>query len=707
MSSVTQNNAASVMLPSQRVARSLRLRAEARLRKRLAALDKTGSTNAEQELNELRINQIEIELLSEEFSRLRRKISNKCLAHYEQEASQFSYYFLGRDGRILDAQRHACATGSLGDYVQPAQRERFRQFLVEVFESNAIKTGAFSFVPPGRRKKSCARLPQHASIEAVVDDSRQYCLAVLEDITAIKYAEEREKVSNAALAMLDKTIAASRNEIFVLDAATLRFTFANQRALENLGYTMEELSSLDAGDIQTPVSASETHEVIAFVASHRKSTKKLKAVYKRKNGSLYPVEMYLQYFEHDAARHVIVIALDTSSQYAIESKLKSIVESAGAIIWATDTNFELTFVSDQIQDILGYVPQQLIGYSLSDLFDASFFHEYDWAQIKDGLDRVTSDGVKIFNQTCRAKHVDGTWRWLNVNMTPVRALDGQVSQVVGVMHDIHAQKQAEEDLRQLNLLLDNRVHEEIKKNSEKDFLLRRQAGLAAMGEMIGNIAHQWRQPINSLGLIISDLEDAAIYGECDLKYIQTAAGKTKKIIQKMSSTIDDFRHFFRADKNIETFSLAKVTGECLNLLDASLRNNNITVILNEEHEVFVSGYANEYSQAVLNILSNAKDAIAGRKGVAGKIVVEIGEDGDYGVHSIIDNGGGIPADVMHRIFEPHFTTKEQGVGIGLYMALVTVEKNMKGKISVENVGEGAKFSLYLPKTRKGGPIVSH
>jgi len=114
----------------------------------------------------------------------------------------------------------------------------------------------------------------------------------------------------------------------------------------------------------------------------------------------------------------------------------------------------------------------------------------------------------------------------------------------GVMHDIHAQKLAEEALLQLNQELDSRVRDEIQKNMDKDLLLQRQARLAGMGEMIGNIAHQWRQPINSLGLILSDLEDASLYGECNLAYIQTAVSKSKNIIQKMSSTIDDFRHFF-------------------------------------------------------------------------------------------------------------------------------------------------------------------
>ncbi|MEI7842781.1 MAG: HAMP domain-containing sensor histidine kinase [Gallionellaceae bacterium] len=269
------------------------------------------------------------------------------------------------------------------------------------------------------------------------------------------------------------------------------------------------------------------------------------------------------------------------------------------------------------------------------------------------------------------------------------------------MHDIHAQKQMEEELLQLNRDLDSRVQEEIQKNKDKDLLLERQSRLASMGEMIGNIAHQWRQPINSLGLILSDLEDASLYGECDLAYIQSAVGKSKKVIQKMSSTIDDFRHFFRNDKSRGVFSLRQVTDECLNLVGASIKNSNINIVVRGEHEVLVNGYANEYSQALLNILINARDAIVEGKIAAGEIVIEMGEDGDEGVLAVTDNGGGIAPEIIHKIFEPHFTTKAQGVGIGLYMTIVSIEKNMNGRIAVENTATGAKFSVYLPLERTG------
>ncbi|MFZ2162636.1 MAG: PAS domain S-box protein [Sideroxyarcus sp.] len=686
----------------------LRRRAEDRLKKELAVKNLSQQLDVGRRLYDQRINQIEIELLTDEFNRLRQKISSQSNSQQAQDSSGRSYFFLNREGRICDAKFHGTIPAvvnkrkwigrSLNDCILHGTPEMFQACLEKVFESDGKITCELSFDQTISKNILGMKLPLHASIEAVADDEKLLCLVVIEDISTRKIAEEREKASNAALAMLNRTIEASRNEIFMFDAETLCFTFANQRALENLGYTMEELKWLTPADIQAHVFNQEMDSHISFLLSHKQNIRKFNAVHLRRNCSMYPVEIYLQLFEREVGSYFIAIALDTSSQTAAESKLKSIIESADAIIWATDMDSNLEFLSDQMQDILGYSASQFIGSSLVNMIEAGYFHQSDKEKLIEGFKQVAKGGNRVSDVRCRAKQADGTWRWLSVNMAPNRSVDGEVSQIVGVMHDVHAQKLAEEALLQLNQELDSRVREEIQRNMEKDLLLQRQSRLAAMGEMIGNIAHQWRQPINSLGLILGDLEDAALYGECDLSYIQTAVGKSKIIIKKMSSTIDDFRHFFRADKSQGAFSLKHVTDECLNLVEAAMMNHNIDIIVNCEQDVVVMGYANEYSQAIMNILSNAREAIIDRKNTEGRIVIEISENGEFGVHTITDNGGGIPDEVLPKIFEPHFTTKEQGVGIGLYMTLISIERNMHGKINVENVAGGARFSICLPKS---------
>ena len=694
--------------PAASHATDLRRRAEARLKKELAVKNLSQQLDVGRRLYDQRINQIEIELLTDEFNKLKQRISSQGGNQQVQDLPLRSYLFLDRNGRICDAKFHGTNlvdarkrkwTGrSLGECIPHGYSEMFHTCLHNVFETDEKKSCELSFDQTISKNLLGVRLPLYAAIEVVADDEKRLCLVVIEDISTRKIAEEREKASDAALSMLNRTIAASRNEIFMFDAQSLGFTFANQRALENLGYTMEELKWLTPADIQAHVFNQEMDNHISYLLSHKQSVRKFNAVHLRRDCSMYPVEIYLQLFEREAGSYFIAIVQDISSQTAAESKLKSIVESADAIIWATDVDSKLEFLSDQVRDILGYNAEQFIGTSLIDMIDSGYFHQADKDKLVEGFRQVLKGGNRVSDLRCRAKQTDGTWRWFSVNMTPNRSVDGEVAQIVGVMHDIHAQTLAEEALLQLNQELDSRVREEIRKNMEKDLLLQRQSRLAAMGEMIGNIAHQWRQPINSLGLILGDLEDAALYGECDLPYIQTAVGKSKIIIQKMSSTIDDFRNFFRADKSPGTFSLKHVTDECLNLVEAAMRSHNINIVVKCEGDVVVRGYANEYSQALMNILSNAREAIIERKVSDGRIVIEISEDGEFGIHTVTDNGGGIPPEVLPKIFEPHFTTKEQGVGIGLYMTLISIEKNMHGKIDVGNAAEGAWFSICLPKS---------
>ena len=693
----------------------LHRRAQDRLQQYLAE-DVSQQHDISRQLYELHIKRVETELLSEEFNS-RKKVSKNNSNWKEMKLSDRGYLFLNRGGRICDAkfaapcwlglEKRRWARYSLSDFLPLDRREQFHDFLDKVFGSDEKISCELPFAQTGRNKRMGLKLPLYGLLKAIADDEKRFCLVVVADISACKVAEDGERASNSALDMLDKTIAASRNEIFMFDAHNRHFTFANQHALENLGCTMDELKALTPADIQASVAHEKMNELITYLLDHKNSVRKFNALHKRRNGSLYPVEIYLQFFEQESGSSFIAIVLDITSQTVIESQLKSIVESTSAIIWAADTDLQLVFISDQVLDILGYRADRFVGYSLVDLLDAELFHASDRAMLINGFNRVIKDGVKVSNLRYRAKHADGTWRWLSMSMTPNRAMDGQVAQMFGVMYDIHAQKLAEDALIQLNQELDVRVHEEIQKNMEKDALLQRQSRLAGMGEMIGNIAHQWRQPLNSLGLILSDLEDSALYGECNLPYIKTAVGKSKKIIQKMSSTIDDFRYFFRAGKSMGIFSLKQVTDECINLVDASMKNSHINIVVRCGHDVTVNGYANEYSQAVMNILSNAKDAIVARKIDAGEIIIEIGEEGEFGVHSVTDNGGGIQPEVLPRIFEPHFTTKENGVGIGLYMTLVTIEKNMKGRIKVENVEDGARFTVYLPHAETRSEHVIH
>jgi len=223
--------------------------------------------------------------------------------------------------------------------------------------------------------------------------------------------------------------------------------------------------------------------------------------------------------------------------------------------------------------------------------------------------------------------------------------------------------------------LEHKIDIAIKENLQKDKILQEQSKLAAMGEMIGAIAHQWRQPLNSLALNIQLLVEDYLDKKVDEKYLENFEEKQMEIIKFMSKTIDDFRNFFKIKKEKETFSAKKTIKEVLNLVNAQLKNNNITIeVKGDDFEI--NGYKNEFQQVILNLINNAKDAILEKNINDGKITIII----ENNKIIIEDNGIEISEKIANRIFEPYFTTKDtNGTGIGLYMSKNIIEK-MDGKL---------------------------
>jgi signal transduction histidine kinase len=250
-------------------------------------------------------------------------------------------------------------------------------------------------------------------------------------------------------------------------------------------------------------------------------------------------------------------------------------------------------------------------------------------------------------------------------------------------------------LREINETLESRVREQVAKNLETERMLMQQARLAAMGEMIGNIAHQWRQPINALGLVLANIQDAWEYGELDKHYLDETVGKGKHLIQNMSVTIDDFRNFFKPNKLKQGFSLRQAVESSLNLVSHSFKNNHVTIDMAQGGDFLANGFPNEFSQALLNILNNARDVLLERKIPRGRISIRLGRRDDKVFVALRDNAGGIAAEILPKIFDPYFTTRENGTGIGLYMSRMVME-NMNGTLAACNAEEGAEFTLALP-----------
>ncbi len=253
------------------------------------------------------------------------------------------------------------------------------------------------------------------------------------------------------------------------------------------------------------------------------------------------------------------------------------------------------------------------------------------------------------------------------------------------------------NLNKLTRTLEQRVAEEIAKGREKDHLLIQQAKLASMGEMIGNIAHQWRQPLNNIGLLIQDLKNAHEFGDFDKEYLNVSVDKAMAIIQGMSATIDDFRYFFTPQKEPQKFSVAESVNKAISFVNPSFKKNGIDIEIDIKEDITIEGFPNEYSQVLLNLLNNAKDVLIEREVKHPKVTIRLLREDHRALLTIRDNGGGIPEDIMDKIFEPYFSTKQndKGTGIGLYMSKMIIENKGNGKLTAKNTEDGAEFRIEI------------
>ena len=262
------------------------------------------------------------------------------------------------------------------------------------------------------------------------------------------------------------------------------------------------------------------------------------------------------------------------------------------------------------------------------------------------------------------------------------------------------------ELSDLNSSLKQTVDNEVLKNYKKNKILFQQSKMAAMGEMIGNIAHQWRQP---LSLITSAASGIKLRKELDLLDDKDHDASLNSIIETanyLSNTIDDFRYFFTPNKNRTTISSIELFKKVFKLLASEFKSKNIHIIKNIE-ELKISTYENELIQVIINVLNNAKDELIKSEDNKNRsIFIDLYKDNQNMIIKIKDNAGGISDDIIDRIFEPYFTTKHQsqGAGIGLYMSEEIIFKHFKGEISVcnketiieKNTYKGAEFFISIP-----------
>ena len=370
-------------------------------------------------------------------------------------------------------------------------------------------------------------------------------------------------------------------------------------------------------------------------------------------------------------------------------------DAVSDLIFIVDNDRTIVRVNRAMAQNIGLSPQELVGRKCFELMHAVNFvpDKCPYAcMLEDGKPQTREFVVEKFG------------RIYEVTMSPLVDEEGNPTACVHVARDITEKKRNEEllalqqkQLEEINSTLEARITDAVAELRKMDDMLIQQSRLTAMGELISNIAHQWRQPLNNVGLIVQSIQLAYKANDLTVEELDTDIAETMKILQQISETIDDFRNFFSYEEHEKSFFVNDILCRALGFIEPSLRRKEIRLKLEEETEVMTNGYPNEYMQAILNVLLNARDVLIARKVPQAEINIRIFRRNGRSVVTIKDNGGGIDENILPKIYDPYFSTKLQntGVGIGLYMAKMIIEKKMHGSLTARNVDGGAEFMIEV------------
>ncbi|MEA3490992.1 MAG: PAS domain-containing sensor histidine kinase [Campylobacterota bacterium] len=340
----------------------------------------------------------------------------------------------------------------------------------------------------------------------------------------------------------------------------------------------------------------------------------------------------------------------------------------------------------------------LLGYSRYEFFQTSPQAMMPKTQ-PDGRSSIRMM-ISYLRQSCSGtvtfqwQHIkkNGEKFWVEITLNPVY-IDGY-NIIQGTWNDITDKKKAARKIKELNESLASKVELEVSKNREKDKQMIQQSRLAQMGEMISMIAHQWRQPLSAISATSATLSIKANLNTLDNETTIDLSNKISEYSQHLSMTIDDFRNFFKVNKQAGLTNYDDLILSVLEIIETSIVNQNIKLITKLESKNSFDIYKSEVKQVILNLIKNSEDALIERKIENPQIKIET-----FGnTLRVSDNAGGIPEDILHKVFDPYFSTKtkKDGTGLGLYMSKMIIEDHCGGTLTVLNDVEGSLFTITLP-----------
>jgi PAS domain S-box-containing protein len=374
---------------------------------------------------------------------------------------------------------------------------------------------------------------------------------------------------------------------------------------------------------------------------------------------------------------IFILMLIALAKLIEDERRLRLVSDKYVISSVTDLKGRIIDVSQAFCEISGYTKEELIGRNHNIIrhpdMPKEAFRDL-WNKIQNG--HGWSGKVKNLKK-------DGGFYWVYAHIEPLYNANGEVDSYISIRLDITESE-----------LLQEKVKEEEEKHRLTQELMQQQSRLAQMGEMLSMIAHQWRQPLTAITATTSTLQVKAMSGTLEQKKIIELAQKINDYSQHLSTTINDFRNFFKITKHKQNTDFKSIVNSVLSIIESTLYSNNISLRIEEKEPLeSLYTYNNEIKQVILNLIKNAEDALIEKKIDNPEIIIEI----DGRTLTVRDNAGGIPKEILSKIFDPYFSTKleKDGTGLGLYMSKIIIEEHCEGRLTVENGTEGAIFRIIL------------